>query len=365
MSKGSAAVLCVILTVQALLAKERRTASWRTLPFWGLAILAVGFQLWMAAGEQGALARGLWRQAVSSASALARYVGAMAFPFGLNVLHDVPSPKGTLGLETLAAISLVGLWIAATVVLAKRNPAWCMALVWPLMALLPAANTAMLRDRPFAEQRAYLATGGFCLLLAAVAATRRDARPWMRRFGVPPLGGVLRRDTCAGMRGFGVPPSGGVLRRDVRSGMRLCVALTLLLLGAGTLERIHDWRDNRSLWTDASRKTPGEPKAHFNLGVAHGNLGEFGKAEREFRRAVKLRPAYATAWHSLGMLCRMAGRLDEAEAHLKEALRLNPSSAEAHNSLGIVLSELGRPERAVAEFQAALKLKPTYLEVWH
>jgi Tfp pilus assembly protein PilF len=114
---------------------------------------------------------------------------------------------------------------------------------------------------------------------------------------------------------------------------------------------------------DATAKTPGEPKAHLNLGVAYGNRGEYRAAERQFRRAIELWPNYATAWHSLGMLCRVMGRLDESEVQLREAVRLNPSSAEAHNSLGVTLAARAQPEEALAEFQAAITLRPDYQEV--
>jgi len=135
-----------------------------------------------------------------------------------------------------------------------------------------------------------------------------------------------------------------------------------------------------------------------SLGAAHTALGaikverdwDWGGAEEEYRRALQLSPADATAhhWHSLH-LSRM-GRFNEAEIEIQHALALdplslivntdaaetaywardpqkaltrvervlafNPDFASAHVTKGEILEQLHQYEQAEAEFETARRL---------
>ena len=53
------------------------------------------------------------------------------------------------------------------------------------------------------------------------------------------------------------------------------------------------------------------------------------------------------------------GRTEEAIVEYREALRINPANASALSNFGVALLELGNLEEALAHGRQALALKPT------
>jgi tetratricopeptide (TPR) repeat protein len=83
-------------------------------------------------------------------------------------------------------------------------------------------------------------------------------------------------------------------------------------------------------------------------------------AIRQYRKALELNAASATAHSNLGGLLSTEGQFNEAELHLREALRLDPESGAAHFNLGIMLFQQGRNEEATEHLSAAVRLKPEH-----
>jgi len=134
------------------------------------------------------------------------------------------------------------------------------------------------------------------------------------------------------------------------------------------------------------------------LGEAHNSLAfcldgfdwDFDAAGKEFRRAIELKPGYATAHHWYAWHLSLLGRYDEGIAEMRKAENLDPLSliinadlaellalahsydesiqqsrktidmdpnfALAHNQLGQAYLEKGRNGEAVAELQKAVQL---------
>ena len=136
------------------------------------------------------------------------------------------------------------------------------------------------------------------------------------------------------------------------------------------------------------------------LAEAHTSLGwvtfiydwDWATADREFRRAIELNPAYATAhqWYAwllmalgrtedalaegrasveidpvsisirrtLGWLYYYARRPAEALVHLRHAVTLQPTAEESHRVLGLALTQDGQYQAAADAFREALALSP-------
>ena len=132
-------------------------------------------------------------------------------------------------------------------------------------------------------------------------------------------------------------------------------------------------------------------EAHTSLAFAlEMSSWDWGGAEREYRRALRLNPSYATAHQWYGYHLLTVGRNDEAIAELKRAesldplsliisagvadafyiahraddatrqlhktLEMDPNFAMAHYQLGQVLAHRGKFDTAIAEFQRAIEL---------
>jgi predicted CXXCH cytochrome family protein len=100
------------------------------------------------------------------------------------------------------------------------------------------------------------------------------------------------------------------------------------------------------------------PSAHLNLGVLHMGRGRRQLAERAYRTALRLDPAFHPASANLAHLYNQMGRNDEAERVLREALAHAPEEGEIHYSLGLVLAEEGRFDEAEQALRRAAALLP-------
>ncbi len=101
--------------------------------------------------------------------------------------------------------------------------------------------------------------------------------------------------------------------------------------------------------------------AHLSLAlIAHWYEWDWATAEREFKRAIELkpddpRPHGFYAWYLAPM-----GRNDQAIAEAKRAQQLDPVSPEANFFLGAVLVFTRQYDQAIEQLRSGIELDPTY-----
>jgi len=94
---------------------------------------------------------------------------------------------------------------------------------------------------------------------------------------------------------------------------------------------------------------------HYDLGVEALRGGRAQEALREFDEALKNDDKFPEAYLGRGIVYEFGfGKTSEAERDYRRALSLRPNYPEAHNNLGQLLAKTGRPEQALSEFDAAL-----------
>jgi serine/threonine protein kinase/tetratricopeptide (TPR) repeat protein len=100
---------------------------------------------------------------------------------------------------------------------------------------------------------------------------------------------------------------------------------------------------------------------HAALGVYLSAYGWDNRSgEKEVRRAIELKPNYATAYHWLGNVLAFQGRTDEAIVAARKAEELDPLSAIISADTGFDLILLRRYDEAVAQLQHTLSLDPNF-----
>lgn len=101
-------------------------------------------------------------------------------------------------------------------------------------------------------------------------------------------------------------------------------------------------------------------EAHASLGMILANGFEYARALDHYRKAIALRPDYATArqWYSTALA--NLGRADEARRQIDEALRLDPTSRIINTNAGDVALVARDYPRAKALFKGALDLAPDF-----
>ncbi len=94
---------------------------------------------------------------------------------------------------------------------------------------------------------------------------------------------------------------------------------------------------------------------HHDLGVEALRAGRAQEALQEFDQALKMDEKFPEASLGRGLVMEFAfGRLGEAEKDYRRALLLRPDYPEAHNNLGQLLAKTGRAQEALAEFDLAI-----------
>jgi adenylate cyclase len=121
---------------------------------------------------------------------------------------------------------------------------------------------------------------------------------------------------------------------------------------------------------------PAYPQATAALALAVCNAGYLGwadNAERNYeeslklaQRAVGLDGRYPAAHFALGLSCMYTHRSDRAVAELRQAIDLTPSFAVAHAILGQMFLYAGEPEEAIPLVEKGIRLSPNdpRLSVW-
>jgi type IV pilus assembly protein PilF len=108
---------------------------------------------------------------------------------------------------------------------------------------------------------------------------------------------------------------------------------------------------------------PRLPEAHRGraLGLDFG-FGRVDAAERDYRRALALRPGFSEARNDLGQLLARTGRYPEAIAEFDAALAnmLYKEPFVARCNKGLALHRMGRSEDGIAELRACIAMAPTF-----
>ena len=97
--------------------------------------------------------------------------------------------------------------------------------------------------------------------------------------------------------------------------------------------------------------------SYYTRAIAHERLGNWPKAEADFRRALELNPDQPEVLNYLGYsLVEKQQNLDEALEMIERAVAARPESGFIVDSLGWVLYRLGRYEEAVEHMERAASL---------
>jgi hypothetical protein len=285
----------------------------------------------------------LWTQLV----VIPRYLALAIWPAGQNLDHDVavrttPDAMAGGGALLLVALTVIA-WGAR-----RRWPLATNGWLWFLVAVLPESSLIPISD-VMNEHRAYLPLAGLTWIgaLALVNAGTAIAARW--RTGAGPRHDAPRRGGSAS----------GVASGKVNViATAALVAAAVVPLALTTHARNTVWRDELTLWTDVTRKSPDKARGHNNLGLALAARGRLAEAESAYRRAIELDPDYVYARVNLGQLYGTTARPGQALALFEEAVAIDPEHVAALNNLGTARWTLGDLAGAEAAYRQALAVAP-------
>ena len=270
------------------------------------------------------------------------YFRKFLFPFNLNldinfpILHDWFKPKNWLGLCSLGV--LITIWIRISLSISKKGP-WeiqkrCagFGMAWIFLTLLPTSSFIPLLD-PVMEHRTYLPMFGFALLAVSTFS-------WIK--------GICEN-----------------FNKNKVSYLHLGIASILILFSLIAIDRNTIWKDEISLWKDAKQKSPDLVRPFNNLGEAYDKLGNYDKAIKEFKQALKINPNYFFGLNNLGNIYGKQKNYIEAISYFQKALNLKPDYSPSHYNIARAFHLIGRKKEAVKSYRKAIQFNPYFEEAFY
>ena len=106
------------------------------------------------------------------------------------------------------------------------------------------------------------------------------------------------------------------------------------------------------------------------LAEAHASLGyikfrvdwDWEGAEKELKRAIELKPGYATAHEWYALLLGIRVKLDESLSEMKTAYNLDPLSPSVNNGLARVYHFRNEEDKALEQIRKTMELEPGFAE---
>ena len=120
-----------------------------------------------------------------------------------------------------------------------------------------------------------------------------------------------------------------------------------------------DWAEAESEFRRALELKPGYATAHQWYGVYLSEVGRHDESLEHRKRALELDPLSLSISTGVGRAYFWARRYDEALAHLQKALERDPRYADTHWSLGLAYEQKRMYDEAVAAYQRAISLSKT------
>ena len=105
-------------------------------------------------------------------------------------------------------------------------------------------------------------------------------------------------------------------------------------------------------------------EAHASLAwIKFDHDWDWEGAEREFKRAIELNPAYATAHHWYALYLARMARFDEAVREITRSLELDPLSLVINRSIGLIFYHARQYDRSIEALRKTIEMDPNFSSV--
>ena len=334
--------------------RDGRRCSWRRhVPYWAV---AAGYVALIVSnrflGDSLAKApRGLVSQLLTQCKAIVFYLKLLLVPVGLNVEPQFAAAETLTGavMASAALIASVAYW-------ALRGRGTRFYLGWFVLALSPTLLIPL--NVLLNEHRLYLPLAGLALG-GGVLWQRLKHNRWLWRPGLLCLllwaGITAQRNTDwqdeLSLWSAAAKPDSQMPRVHVHLGNALRDGGRLSEAREAYQKALALDPDNRpamtnlaNLYYEAAQKDSSQRKNYLQ------------KAIRQYEEVLRLDPTYREARNNLGSAHMLLGDYERAETNWRQSIERHANHPEAHYNMGLLLVRMSRPRDAVAHYQRALAL---------
>ncbi|QNI31186.1 tetratricopeptide repeat protein [Alloacidobacterium dinghuense] len=114
---------------------------------------------------------------------------------------------------------------------------------------------------------------------------------------------------------------------------------------------------------DAYRQGPMDSAVLWNkMGIANHHMFNLREAQKDYEKALKLKPTYPEALNNLGAVYYGQKQFHDAEHTYKKAIKLSPKSAMFYSNLGTAYLAEGKFKKGAECYRTALALDPNVFD---
>ena len=118
------------------------------------------------------------------------------------------------------------------------------------------------------------------------------------------------------------------------------------------------------IYKDLLKDQPSNQDIYYYFGNLNISLKKFKDAEKNFRKAIELKPDFFQAQMNLANTLKELNKLNESEEIYKKVIRLNANHHKAYFNLGCLQQEVGRLKEAEENFNKTIELKPDFFQAY-
>jgi protein O-mannosyl-transferase len=249
------------------------------------------------------------------------YLRLFVLPVGQNIDYAYPVSRTILDHGALFGMAGAAGLLGAAMWFRKRFPLACFGLLAFALMLAPTSSILPIKD-PLAERRMYLPLIGLLLVVAE----------FLVRL-------AARRAAAAGM------------------------AVVLLGAGVAAYARNSAWSSATAMWEDTVSKSPGNARAHFQLGYAYFQQNRCPEALKQYETVARLEKPDYRLLMDWALACDCAGRPEDAMARLEQAAALE-QTAHVYANMAMLEARRGRAREAELALDKAEKIDPKFEHIF-
>lgn len=224
----------------------------------------------------------------------------------------------SLSPEVIISYAVVGLFAAAGVWLWLRRREYLFWYLWFFVWMSVSLNIAAFGEYLMAEKILYLASAGFCVLLALLIVEFNNSQTLVY-------------------------------------GLLASIALSHSVI---TFSRATHWQDTRTYLQKGLEFAPDFFLTHYALGRNYVGTQEYDRALTQFIKTVSLKPDHTFSHNAIGNIQYLRNNLDQAISAWEKSIIYNSVDPVPYYNIGLALKKQQKYASAIPYFEKYLALSP-------
>lgn len=148
----------------------------------------------------------------------------------------------------------------------------------------------------------------------------------------------------------------------------LTISTSLLLVSTFsffTVQRVRDWKNEKTLFTKALAFNPNSARAHNNLALFYELRQKYDSAIFHLKEAIQINPNSPGAYNNLGNVYKIENNFIEAEKYYKQAIQLGANTSGIFYNLADLYLRQGNIDQAESVYQKGLQRVKNRHEIYN